>query len=113
MYDDKALHSFQTGLRFRSGKAKPAYEAYRLPIVVHSRGRRGVYIWGRVRPGTGTRYVQLRVRRAQRTGPRIHTNSRGYFGVKRKSQGQLPLQGLRAHGLEDQACRDERTARPI
>ena len=31
MYDDKALQSsFQTGLRFRSGKAKPAYGAYRL-----------------------------------------------------------------------------------
>src|SRR5207248_2529240 len=49
---------FQTGLRFANGKAKPSFAAFKLAIVVHKRGR-GVSIWGHVRPGSGTRYVQL------------------------------------------------------
>jgi hypothetical protein len=112
MYDDKALHSFQTGIRFRSGKAKPAYSAYRLPIVVHSRGRRGVYIWGRVRPGSGTRYVQLRVG-GRNYGPRIHTNSRGYFGVKRKRSGKYSFKGYKRSGSKIQLVGTSRTASPI
>jgi cellulase (glycosyl hydrolase family 5) len=72
---------FQTGLRFPNGKKKPAYSAYRFPIVVH-RTRRGVRIWGRVRPGSGRRYLQLYAG-GRRSGPQITTNSRGYFGVKR------------------------------
>ena len=75
---------FQTGLRFPNGKKKPAYSAYRFPIVVHRSAGRGVSIWGRVRPGSGRRYVQL-ARKGGRKAPggRIGTNSSGYFGVKR------------------------------
>jgi hypothetical protein len=78
---------FQTGLRFPRGKKKPAWNAYRLPIVVHRR-RRGVYVWGHVRPGSGPRYVKLQKRVRSHyvaSGPRIRTNSGGYFGVKRRS----------------------------
>jgi hypothetical protein len=112
MYDDKALSAFQTGLRFRKGKAKPAYAAYRLPIVVHNRGRRGVYIWGRVRPGTGARFVQLRVG-GRNYGPRIRTNSRGYFGVKRKRKGKYSFKGYVRSSSKVKVVGTSRTTRPI
>ena len=38
--DERAIWSgFQTGLRFTDGRRKPSWAAYRLPIVVHTRGR--------------------------------------------------------------------------
>jgi hypothetical protein len=112
MYDDKPLASFQTGLRYRSGKAKPAYGAYKLPIVVHSRGRRGVYVWGRVRPGKGTRFVQL-YRGGKRSGPRIHTNSRGYFGVKRRGKGSYRFKAYGRNSSKIKLIGSSRTASPI
>jgi hypothetical protein len=79
---------FQTGLRFNGGAAKPAYDAYRLPLSVRKQ-RRGVRIWGRVRPGSGTRYVQLqRVSGGEGhdDGARISTNTSGYFSATRTSK---------------------------
>ena len=111
MYDDKALSSFQTGIRFRRGKAKPAYAAYRLPIVVHGSGR-GVYVWGRVRPGHGARYVQLRIG-GRKSGPRIRTNSQGYFGVKRRVRGKYSFQGYVREGSKIKLVGTSRTASPI
>lgn len=76
---------FQSGLRFASGRKKPAYEAYRFPVVVHKRGAR-VLIWGRARAGTGARLVQLQRKRGRRfvnVGSRVQTNALGYFSVKR------------------------------
>jgi hypothetical protein len=112
MFDDKPVYAFQTGLRFRSGKAKPAYGAYKLPIVVHSRGRRGVYIWGRVRPGKGTRFVQL-YKGGKRAGPRIHTNSRGYFGVKRRARGSYRFKAYERNSSKLKLIGTSRTASPI
>jgi hypothetical protein len=111
MYDDKRQQSFQTGLRFHSGKAKPAYNAYRLPIVVHSSGRRGVYIWGRVRPGTGARYVQLYS--GGKSGPRVRTNSGGYFGVKRRKKGNYRFKAYERSGSKLRLIGTSRTASPI
>ena len=112
MYDDKRIASFQTGLRFRSGKAKPAFGAYRLPIVVHNRGRRGVYIWGRVRPGTGARYVQLQTG-GRTTGRASGPNSRGYFGVKRKRKGKYRFKAYDAIGSKIKLIGTSRTTSPI
>ena len=49
VYDERDVGAFQTGLRFRSGKAKPSYDAFRMPIwvVKHSSYTR---VWGQVRP---------------------------------------------------------------
>ena len=82
---------FQTGLRFYNKRKKPAYEAYKLAIVVrilrHKKHRPGkVQIWGHVRPGSGARYAQLQKRKGRRfvkVGARIKTNSLGYFTVKK------------------------------
>jgi hypothetical protein len=83
---DVAWSGFQTGLRFGQGPAKPAWNAYRLPIVVKPRGR-GVYIWGRVRPGTGRRSAQLQLLRAgrwQNSGWPLRTDEAGFFTATRR-----------------------------
>jgi hypothetical protein len=100
---------FQTALRFTNGKKKPAYTAFKFPIVVHKR-RRGVYVWGRVRPGTGKRSVQLQRKGAGNSGPRIKTSSTGYFSVKRKESGRYRF---RAYDSTGQLLGTSRTAKPI
>jgi hypothetical protein len=103
LYDDPARRGppavkwagFQTGLRFANGRLKPAYNAYRFPIVVRT-VRRKVVIWGRVRPGTGVRFAQLERRvgtRFVKLGARLRTNSRGYFTV-RKNLGTYRFQAF-------------------
>jgi hypothetical protein len=87
---------FQTGLKTASGGLKPAYNAYRLPIVVRKRGK-GVLIWGRVRPGTGTRFVQLQ-RGSTNDGSLITTNSSGYFSVKRTARATYRFVAFAAAG---------------
>jgi hypothetical protein len=49
LFDEPDVGAFQTGLRYRSGKAKPSYAAYRLPIWAFKRGSYK-YVWGMVRP---------------------------------------------------------------
>jgi Cellulase (glycosyl hydrolase family 5) len=86
---DVAWSGFQTGLRFGQGPAKPAWNAYRLPLVVH-RGGRGVRIWGRVRPGNGRRPVQLRVRGStgwRDAGRPLKTDAAGFFTAGRRDVG--------------------------
>jgi hypothetical protein len=108
LYDDAARSGssalrwagFQTGLRHAGGSVKPAYEAYRLPIVVKKRGR-GVLIWGRVRPGTGTRYAQLQRRQGGsyvNDGGLIKTDSRGYFTVTRTGRTSYRFVGYALQG---------------
>ncbi len=87
--DEKAVWSgFQTGVRFTDGRRKPAWAAFRLPIVVHRAGR-GVKIWGRVRPGEGVRTVAMELRRAGRWAPagRLETDDAGYFETRGRRAG--------------------------
>jgi hypothetical protein len=95
LYDDPARPGttqkevwagFQTGLRFNDGSRKPAWDAYRLPLVVHRETGGRVLIWGRVRPGSGVRYVQLERRAGgafRADGERFETDDAGYFEVRR------------------------------
>jgi hypothetical protein len=79
---------------------------------VRKRGR-GVYVWGRVRPGTGTRYVQLQRRGGGgyvNDGNAIATNSAGYFKVKRK-RGTYRYQALNGRG--GPVVGTSRTAKPL
>jgi hypothetical protein len=98
---------FQTGLRFASGKQKPSYNAYRFPIVVKRRGR-GVYVWGRVRPGVGPKFVRVQ-RKGGSFGPRIRTDPRGYFGVRRRTSGSYRF---RAYNVQGAVLGTSRTAGP-
>jgi hypothetical protein len=84
---DVAWSGFQTGLRFIDNRAKPAWNAYRLPIVVHRAGG-GVRIWGCVRPGSGPRTVRLQVLsrgRWRNAGRSFRTAASGYFVAKRRA----------------------------
>jgi hypothetical protein len=99
---------FQTALRFNNGKKKPAYNAFKFPIVVKKRSR-DVLIWGRVRPGTGKRSVQLQRKGAGNSGPRVKTNSKGYFTVKRRQSGRYRF---RAYDSNGKLLGTSRTARP-
>ena len=80
---------FNTGLRFVGGSQKPAYPAYRLPIVVTRRSSNSVEVYGQVRParilagGPRTRVaVQVSVGGgAYTTVSQPTTNSRGIFRI--------------------------------
>jgi hypothetical protein len=81
--DERSLAAFQTGLRFKDGRAKPGLGAYRLPLWVQSqRGR--TMIWGQLRAGgRGDRVdVLMQARRGaswrRLTTVRV-TNSRGFL----------------------------------
>jgi hypothetical protein len=104
---------FQTGLRFPSGAVKPAYDAYRYPIVVRRRSS-GVYVWGRVRPGSGIRHVQLQRRSGSsfvNDGSAISSNSAGYFQVNRNRRSSYRFQYL--SGIGGTVLGTSRTAAPI
>ena len=85
MADDPPSYEFPftTGLRLHSGRRKPAYRAFPLTLAVQRRGRR-VVVWGHLRPGSGRRGVEVRVRGGGRGGRlrRVRTNSRGYFSFR-------------------------------
>jgi hypothetical protein len=90
---------FQTGLKFVDGRPKPAYRAYRLPIVVHTVPG-GVRIWGRVRPGSGPRSVQLERASGNGWSPagRLATNANGYFEARRPEPGTYRFRAFDEQG---------------
>jgi hypothetical protein len=106
---------FQTGLRFASGALKPAYVAYKLPITVR-RLARGVRIWGRVRPGSGTRYVQLQRKSGSsylNDGSPIATDSGGYFVAKRPIRASYRFEAYSGSPGSASSLGFSRTARPV
>ena len=50
LIDDRAVAGFQSGLRFADGRAKPAYDAYRLAVWVRRPGPSRLRLYGQVRP---------------------------------------------------------------
>jgi Cellulase (glycosyl hydrolase family 5) len=122
LYDDSAREGitleqvwsgFQTGLRFADGEAKPAYDAYRFPIVVERSSSDSVSMWGRVRPGSGARSVELQYRRGGRfrpTGGRIDTDDAGYF--EQIVLTRAPLR-FRAYDSDGRLLGTSRVAAPL
>ena len=83
--DERALASFQTGLRYKDGRPKPGLAAYRLPLWVVSRPGHTM-VWGHLRPGgRGDEVDVLYQSRPGRAWRRLKTvritNSHGYFRV--------------------------------
>ena len=78
---------FESGLRRSNGRAKPAYDAFRLPLAAEAYGRSDV-LWGRVRPQPSqTRVTILASRRKGRPFRPLRTvttNHRGVFGLRAK-----------------------------
>jgi hypothetical protein len=83
LFDAPLNADFNTGLRLKSGKAKPALGAYRLPIWV-TRSGSGVRIWGDVRPAGGTpQTVAIQNGNKKfKTVKTVRTSSSGYFVVR-------------------------------
>jgi hypothetical protein len=99
---------FQTALRFSSGKKKPAYNAFKFPLVVKKR-RRDALVWGLVRPGTGVRSAQVQLN-GRNYGARKKTNSKGYFTVKRRNRSGRYR--FKAYDSKGKLLGTSRTARP-
>jgi hypothetical protein len=78
---------FESGLRRSNGRAKPAYDAFRLPLAAESYGRSDV-LWGRVRPSAAQTEVTILASRRKgkpfRALRTIRTNHRGVFGLRAK-----------------------------
>ena len=78
---------FNTGLRRRDGKLKPAWGAYRMPLVVSRLSANEVEVFGQVRPATKRTRVALfagrRGAKAKRVGSPA-TNRSGYFRIRLK-----------------------------
>jgi hypothetical protein len=89
--DEPNLATFNTGIRFEDGRAKPSYQAYRTPIWVTKASRRLVKVFGQVRGSAAGREVEIQNRRTSRgsfeTVARATTGAKGYFvvNVRRRS----------------------------
>ena len=74
---------YNTGLRFIGGKLKPAWRAYRMPLVVTKISSDRVEVWGHVRPAQ--RRVGVSIFAARDGGfsrvRRVITNPSGIFRV--------------------------------
>ncbi len=80
--DDAQTGGFQSGLRLRDGRAKPAFDAFRTPLVVRrTKSPKRVAVWGEVRPA-GSAHVQILRNAGKRwvsATPVFKTDPRGYF----------------------------------
>ena len=87
LFDARASEQFNTGLRTARGARKPSWGAYRISVTAIRRGRRGVEIWGWLKPGSGRQVVEVRARRRgrhpYRVVRRVRTNPRGMFRIVR------------------------------
>ncbi len=85
---------FNSGLRFVGGAHKPAYEAYRMPIVVTRRSANSVEVYGQSRPG-GASTVAIQAQQSGKpftTVRNVQTNSRGVFRVTVNLKGAFRTQ---------------------
>jgi hypothetical protein len=76
---------FESGLRSADGKAKPAYEGFRLPLAVEVYGRTDV-LWGLVRPHRAVGKVTIERRlsgyKTWRTLKTVNTTASGVYALK-------------------------------
>jgi hypothetical protein len=89
--DDKPLEGvsqlarysgFESGLRTSAGKAKPALDGFRLPLVAKESGAAKVTLWGLVRPAAAATKVtvqQHEVGSSWKTLATVTTNNRGVW----------------------------------
>lgn len=87
---------YNSGLRFAGGAKKPAYDSYRLPIVVTKRSSRLVEVYGQVRPARISRTLFGTVARPElqftrgggfRTVTRPSLSSFGTFRINQRRTG--------------------------
>lgn len=119
LYDVPQVDQYNTGLRRADGRPKPALGAYRMPIVVTALARRGVEVWGQVRPAHGR--VAAEVELLARSGGqvratlRVATNASGYFRLKvrRRDAARLRYRARWRTVFGDLTSRVARPGRPV
>ena len=83
--DDEADDGWQSGFTTTDGVKKPAYTAFRFPLVRTSRSGAVVGLWGQIRPRSGPQSYRLRILRgggwSWLGGTRV-TNARGVLSVR-------------------------------
>ena len=88
-------HTYTTGLAFRDGTHKPAWDAFRMPVVITRLSRGTGEVWGQVRPAEGPTTVVIavspRVGRPFRVARRVTTNVAGYFRVRMRRRSAARL----------------------
>ncbi len=76
---------FESGLKFSTGREKPSFAGFRLPLAALRTGAR-VSVWGLVRPAGGRVRAELLVQdrgsRAFRRLKTVRTDARGYFTLR-------------------------------
>jgi hypothetical protein len=92
--DELNAGAFQTGLRFRDGRAKPGFDAYRLPIWVVRKGS-GVRVWGQLRPAADDALETVQIQHDPAGGPNLATvasvstvTRKGFFLANVRGQGR-------------------------
>jgi hypothetical protein len=96
--------SFQTGLEYFGGAAKPLYYGWPIPLTVTKRGH-GVALWGLVRPTSGATKVTVLVRakgsKRYRTLRTVQTNSHGYWSLDSSTPGEYwSVRWTSTHGVK-------------
>ncbi len=83
---------FQTGLEYVSGKPKPLYSGWPVPLTV-SRTHGRFSLWGLVRPAQGSTKVTVLIEKrgshSYRTLKTVTTNGHGYWTLSSSVQGVL------------------------
>jgi hypothetical protein len=81
---------FQTGLEYLSGKPKPLYYGFPVPLTVIKRGH-GFSLWGLVRPATHatkvTVLIELKGSHRYRTLKTLRTTGAGYWAFNSSTRG--------------------------
>jgi hypothetical protein len=80
--DEPSLGGWQSGFQTVTGKLKPAFNAFRLPLAQVSRDGATTVVWGQVRPRSGSQTYVLQQRRGGRwvsLGGTKRTGGTGFF----------------------------------
>jgi hypothetical protein len=86
-------YTYQSGVLFESGRAKPSAAAFHFPFVAHHTSRTKIIAWGKV-PGGGAVKVQRLVRRQWRTLATYRVSANHVFDVKLKLRGSAVLRAV-------------------
>jgi Glycosyl hydrolase catalytic core len=82
--DDRSADGWQSGLFTADGALKPAYGAFRLPVLQTARRGGSVDLWGQVRPRSGKQPYRVRLEDDERTswlGGTRWTDVNGFFSI--------------------------------
>jgi hypothetical protein len=82
--DDTQPAGWQSGLFTADGRVKPAYAAFRLPLLQTARRGALVGLWGQVRPRSGSQPFRIQLEEDERVswvGGTRWTDPNGFFSI--------------------------------